>query len=139
MSVYDSAFGTDWTDLARDEILDRAFALSVAAACGRHHPEEYERLQAAVERSYDRSMVGLAYGEGKPQANELRRETTDTDAVWQQLVDEDGDAPLSAAVDRTRPPTRLDLPTSLSRFELLDRSDPDQRESLGLPQFLRRD
>lgn len=139
MSVYASELGTDWTTLGRDEALHRAFALGVAAACGHHHPDELDRLQRAVEGAYDRSLVELAYSEGRQKANRLRREAGDAESVWQQLVEEDEGSTLRSAVDRTRPPTRLDLPPSLSRIGLLDRVDPDHRESLGLPRFLRRD
>ncbi|EJN60306.1 hypothetical protein [Halogranum rubrum] len=137
--MYVSDLGTDWTVLARDEALHRAFALGVAAACGHHHPDEYNRVVAAVDSAYERSMVELAYSEGRQKANDLRSDATGAEAIWKQLVDEDDQSALSAAVDRTRPPARLDLPASLSRIGLLDRSTPDQRESLSLPSFLRRD
>lgn len=139
MSVYLAELGTDWTDLPREEILHRAFALGVEAACGRHHPEEYERLEAAVEGSYDRSLVELAYSEGRQEATRLRRDVGDAEAVWRQLVEAEEGTALSAAVDRTRPASRLDLPSSLSRLELLDRTEHDSRRSLDLPPFLRRD
>lgn len=139
MSVYVSDLGTDWTTLDRDEALHRAFALGVATACGHPHPDEYDRVLAAVESAYERSMVELAYSEGKQKATDLRPDAADAEAVWTQLVDEDDGSALSVAVDRVRPPARLDLPASLSRIGLLDRSNPDQRKSLDLPAFLRRD
>lgn len=139
MSVYRSTLGTDWTTLAREEVLDRAFALGVAAACGHHHPEEYERLKSAVDGAYDRSMVELAYSEGKQKANKMRRAAGDTESIWQTLVEDEDGSDLTDSIDRTRPPSRFDLPASLTRLSLLDKQHPDQRQSLDLPSFLRRE
>ena len=139
MTVYDSEFGTDWTTLDRQEVLQRAFALGVAASCGRRHPEEYERLVAAVDGAYDRSMVELAYSEGKQKAARLRRTADDTAEVWHELVVGESTTTLADVVDRTRPPSRFDLPPALARTKLLARRQTDGRDALRLPGFLRRD
>lgn len=138
--MYAAELGTDWTDLSRDEILHRAYALGVAETMGERHPDEYDRLQGTVETTYERSMVELAYQEGKQEASQFRRESGDTDptAVWDELVTGES-ARLPETVDRRRPPSRFDLPPSISRMRLLDRHRADSRDLLGLPEFLQRE
>lgn len=138
--MYAAELGTDWTDLSRDEVLHRAYALGVAAAMGERHPDEYDRLRETVDTSYERSMVELAYREGRQEADDFRREAGDADprAMWRELVDGESTA-LEAVVDRHRPPSRFDLPPSLARTTLLDRPRADSRDRLGIPDFLKRD
>ena len=138
--MYAAELGTDWTDLSRDEVLHRAYALGVAAAMGERHPDEYDRLRATVDTSYERSMVELAYREGRQEANEFRQTASDADAttMWRTLVDGES-TPLETVVDRRRPPSRFDLPPSLARTTLLDRPRADGRDRLSIPDFLRRD
>ncbi|SDM17403.1 hypothetical protein SAMN04487949_1143 [Halogranum gelatinilyticum] len=138
--MYAAELGTDWTDLSRDEVLHRAYALGVAAAMGERHPDEYDRLRATVDTSYERSMVELAYREGRQEANEFRQTASDADArtMWRTLVDGESTS-LETVVDRHRPPSRFDLPPSLARTTLLDRPRADGRDRLNLPDFLRRD
>lgn len=137
MTVYVSDFGTDWTTLERTEILRRAFALGVAAACGQQDLREYERLYTTVDRAYDQSLVELAYGEGKQKGSKLRREVSDVELVWKTLV-EDASPLVTGRLDRTRPVTRFDLPSSLVRIRLLDRPRSDSRDAVRSPAFLRR-
>ncbi|MFC6725122.1 hypothetical protein ACFQE1_12205, partial [Halobium palmae] len=65
MTNYQDAFGTDWGELDREDVLTRAYALGVAAACGDRNPDELARLVDEVDTTYDRSMVELAFHEGK--------------------------------------------------------------------------
>lgn len=136
--MYAAALGIDWTTLEREELLHRSFALGVAAACGYHDSREYERLQTAVDRAYDRSLVELAYSEGKQKASKLRRETADAEEIWKALVEETSTS-ISDSLDRTTPPSRFDLPPSVLRTDLLDRPRSDSRDAVQLPPFLRRE
>lgn len=126
--MYERSFGTDWTELDRDAAIERAFALGVAAACGERLPDEYARVQEALPGSYDRSIVELAYEEGRTKALKLDRRGEED--VWETLVDEDeGEAvesPLSEA-----------MPGALDSHEFLTRptGPPD---SLDRPEFLRK-
>jgi hypothetical protein len=131
--MYGEEFGTDWESLDRKEILNRAYALGVAAALGRHYEGEFERLERAADTNYDWSLVELAYSEGKTKALNLDPENTEDEQVWDQLVAErDG-------VSRPEPPERGDGPP-----DLVDRPAPDSRpddglDRLRLPEFLRRE
>ncbi|WP_129115128.1 hypothetical protein [Halegenticoccus tardaugens] len=134
--MYDAAFGTEWTALDRTEAIERAFALGVSAACGEPDPDEYERVLAAVSTAYERSMVELAFREGRGKAAGLRRRSAAPDEVWAELVEPAGTAEGSnGEADRG---SRRDLPRALSRFDLLDRRGGGI-EATRLPDVLTRD
>lgn len=137
--MYDAEFGTDWETLDKEEAVDRAFALGVLDSAGRPDREEYERVHAEVDTSYHRSMVELAYEEGKRKAAKLerlkKREGTapDPEDLWAELVDLEAPDRDEDAVGG-----RDGIPSALSRTDLLERLDPDDREALGFPDFLER-
>jgi hypothetical protein len=153
---YEDAFGTDWTRLEREDVLSRAFALGVASACGRENAEELSRLVEEVDTTYDRSMVELAFHEGRQKGGSMRGRLADEAAVWAALVDdedeadadgevpdsgEDGESsdPAERSHDRPKQASATDRPRALSRMTMLDRVTPDDREALRLPRFLRRE
>jgi len=128
--MYDRTFGTEWDDLAREEAVERAFALGVADGVGSKRPTELDRVLAAFENAYDRSLIELAYDEGRTKALEAAAEADDAEAVWDQLVDGTGsprDSPVSSALPgaiteltltrrpREGPPSSLDLPSMLRK------------------------
>ncbi|CQH60063.1 uncharacterized protein HHUB_3128 [Halobacterium hubeiense] len=145
--MYDEAFSRDWDgeELDREEAIWRAYALGVAAALGDRNPQEYRQLVAAAGRS----LVEMAYDEGKSSAADLdsRLASGDADldpsefpsrerAVWSKLItykqEEGGDVePSSGDGDR------MDLPELLDRIDVdtLPRKDLDR---LRLPEFLSR-
>jgi hypothetical protein len=133
--VYEESFGTDWEELGRDDVLRRAFALGVAEGLGSAPEGELERLQEQVSGRYGRSMVELAYDEGRTRGR--KPGPADEEEVWQELV-EGGSAALQAPTRPTppRPPRQTDLPKSISAPTLLDISRDDLAR-LGLPDFLR--
>jgi len=69
--VYDSTYSDDWTELTRDEAVERAYALGVAAACGHDNREEYESIKAAAASNYDGSLIELSFDQGRSDALEL--------------------------------------------------------------------
>jgi len=128
--MYDRTFGTEWDDLDREEAVERAFALGVADGVGSKRPAELDRVLAAFENAYDRSLIELAYDEGRTKALEAAAEADDAEAVWDQLVDGTGsprDSPVSSALPgaiteltltrrpREGPPSSLDLPSMLRK------------------------
>lgn len=125
--MYETTFGTDWAQLDREEAIRRAFALGVADGCGRPDVDEYERVQDALPQAYDRSMVDLAYEEGRTKA--LGMKSTDEAEVWSELVDEAGNP--------VEPPLRTKLPGALNELTLLRRED-GRPSSFDLPSFLRK-
>ena len=140
--MYDESFDTEWTALARDEAMFRAYAIGVDAALGIDHPEEVERLA----RETSRPLVQLAYDEGKSVAEDRLQagsEGADRDEyrgpdgalqLWDDLVEaRRGD---SEAFEMVRVNSRqTDVPSALSRPEMLDRPNDDV-EAVRLPKFL---
>ena len=128
--MYDRTFDTDWEadELDRGEAVDRAFALGVAAGCGTERPAELDRVLAAFPSVYDRSLVELAYDEGRTKALEAPAE--EPDAVWTELVD--------AAGTPRRPPVPAALPGAISELTLTERPRTGPPSSLDLPSFLRK-
>jgi hypothetical protein len=130
--MYDRTFGTEWDDLDREEAVERAFALGVADGVGSERPTELDRVLDAFENAYDRSLIELAYDEGRTKALEAAAEAeeADAEAVWDRLVDGAGSprgSPVSAALPgaiteltltrrpREGPPSSLDLPSMLRK------------------------
>lgn len=130
--MYEETFGTDWDGLSRDEAIRRAFALGVAASLSRPDPEEYDRLVAEPDSSYDQSLVELAYSRGRNRAKRERGDADSADEVWSTLVEETDD---EAAVDSDRPAPgpASDPPSALS-----NRGPSGERTgAIDLPAFLR--
>ncbi|WP_434521408.1 hypothetical protein [Halorubrum sp. AS12] len=130
--MYDRTFGTEWDDLSREEAVERAFALGVAAGVGTPHPDELERVLEAFPGSYDRSIVELAYDEGRTKALEAKaeRDNPDDEEVWSSLVDGVGtprESPVPAA-----------LPGAIRELTLTDRPREGPPSSLDLPSMLRK-
>ncbi|MUW14933.1 hypothetical protein GJ633_09850 [Halorubrum sp. CBA1125] len=128
--MYDGTFGTDWEALSREEAVDRAFALGVAAGIDSEPPAEFDRIVNAVPGGYDRSLVELAYDEGRTRALEAAAEADDPEAVWDALVD-------AAGTPRT-PPVGSALPGAITELSLSKRPREGPPSSLGLPEMLRK-
>ena len=145
--MYDDAFSRDWDDdaLDREDAIWRAYALGVAAALGDRNPEEYRQLIAAAGRS----LVEMAYDEGKSSAAELDSRvasgSADIDpsefpsrerAVWSNLITHEGESGGEVSVS-AGDSDRMDLPDLLDRIDIdsVNRNDLDR---LQLPEFLSR-
>ena len=130
--MYESTFSAEWSDLPRDEAVERAYALGVAAACGNDNREEYEEIKAAADSAYDRSLIELSFDQGKSQALQLQSSGTEPEGIWDELVE-------SSTVDL--PERDSGLPDVLAPAELLDRFGRVEGppETLNKPSFLVRD
>lgn len=134
-SRYERAYGTDWETLDKDEAIDRAYALGVAASLDEYLPEELEAVRAEMDTSYEKSVVDLAFEEGK---NEAREVDVDTDegndqAIWSELVEGE-----TVTVDEDEVPTggRSGLPKAVDKIDALDRPDRDSTGRVEKPDFL---
>ncbi len=134
MSRYEAAFGSDWDELDRDEATERAYAIGVAERLGENDREELEAIYAETESAYDRSIVELAYREGRTEAAEVARDVDDGAAVWSRLVE----GAVGLEVDELPTGGRDGLPEALDPAELLERFEPDGTETLDPPDFLER-
>ena len=136
MSRYDSEFDTEWDSLDKDEATTRAYAIGVAERLGEFNREALEAIYAEMDSAYHRSMVELAYEEGRNEAKAAADpDSTDADAVWAELVQ--GEV---VTVDPENVPERGrdSLPDALDSGELLDRQDVDSTETVERPDFLDR-
>lgn len=146
--MYEDRFSTDWDvdELDRDEAIERAFALGVAAECGEDYPGEYKRLVTVAGRA----LVQMAFDDGRSKAKDLRDdlgglrgdadesiEFQDRDYhVWSKLITYD--VGEQTALERhTRPLKRLDVPGLLQPFDL-SLPQGDDLSRLRLPEFLRK-
>jgi len=136
MSRYERVYGTDWDSLDRDEAVDRAYALGVAASLDEHRPEELEAVRAEVDTSYDKSVVDLAFEEGRSEAREFDVPADDGDHVWNELVEGE-----TVTVDEADVPTggRSGLPGAVDRIDALDRPEMNRNDAIEKPDFLEKD
>ncbi|MGM0448814.1 MAG: hypothetical protein ACQERM_11285 [Methanobacteriota archaeon] len=130
--MYERTFDTGWDELSREEAVERAFALGVVAGVDNPRPEEFDRVLEAFPGSYDRSIVELAYDEGRTKALEAKAERDDPDneAVWRSLVDDTG-APRESPVPAA-------LPGAIRELTLTDGPQEGPPSSLDLPSMLRK-
>ncbi|MFB6101871.1 MAG: hypothetical protein ABEJ73_04830 [Haloplanus sp.] len=131
--MYESEFDTGWDDLDKDGALERAFALGVARSLGEPNREEYERILDAADTTYRRSLIELAYEEGRQKASDRTGE--ETQDVWEELV-------VETDVDGTEPGTPGDVSPG-GPPGMMSRPDPtvvpeDGLNRMRLPDFLRR-
>jgi hypothetical protein len=134
MSRYERVYGTDWEELDEDEAIDRAYALGVAASLGEYHREELDAIREEMTTAYNRSVVDLAFDEGKNEGREVESEEKET--VWNELVIGE-----EVTIDPDEPPTggRTGLPEAVDRMDVLDRPERDSTDALDLPEFLDRE
>jgi hypothetical protein len=132
--MYESEFDTGWTDLDKEDALERAFALGVARSLGQPNREEYERVLAAAATTYERSLIELSYEEGRHKASD--RTAAESEAVWEELVVDATDIDdTSRGEDRNGssdgPPGMFSRPNPTALPE-------DGLDRVRLPAFLRR-
>jgi len=130
--MYGRTFDTEWDELSREEALERAFALGVAAGVGSPRPDELERVLDAFPGAYDRNVVELAYDEGRTKALEAtaERDDPDADAVWSSLVG-GGGAPRE-------PPVPAALPGALRELTVTGEPREGPPPSIDFPSMLRK-
>ncbi|WP_276273179.1 hypothetical protein [Haloarcula litorea] len=136
MSFYEREYDADWDTLEKDAATDRAYAIGVAERLGEYNREELEAIYAEMDTAYNRSMVELAYDEGRNEAKDAARSGSgDPEAVWAELVEGE-----TTVVEPGEPPTggRDGLPEALEPTELLDRQSVDSTEATDRPEFLDR-
>ena len=136
--MYEDSYDTDWDSLDRDEAMGRAFALGVAASLGHDHPEEYDRIVDEMDTAYKRSIVELAYEEGKNKAKKEQYEGgdgADDDDIWADLVEGE-----TVTVEEDEVPTegRNSLPSALDKMDILERPHQDDLDRVKKPDFLDR-
>jgi hypothetical protein len=132
MNRYEREFGTDWDSLSKDEATDRAYAIGVAERLGETNHDELEAIYGEMRSSYYRSMVELAYEEGRNEAKAAAESAT-AETVWTDLVESDT-TENKLGDERGRD----GLPEALDGKNVLDRQDVDSTETVERPDFLDR-
>jgi len=136
MGLYGEEYGTSWTALDRDEATERAYALGVAESLGQYDREEFEAIHDEVDTAYDKSMVELAFREGKNEGQEFEPPEEDGEAaVWAELVEGE-----TVVVDEGDVPTggRDSITEAVDRFEGIEKPNPDEIDATDKPDFLDR-
>jgi hypothetical protein len=133
MGLYDEKYGTSWTTLDRDEATERAYALGVAESLGEYDREEFEAVHDEMDTAYTKSIVELAFREGKNEGREVAPADADEEQVWDELVEGE-----TVTVDGADLPTggRDGLPEAVDKFEGLEKPDPDEIDATDRPDFL---
>lgn len=136
MTHYERAYGTDWTTIDPDEAIERAYALGVAASLGEYHPEELDAVRAEMDTAYTKSVVDLAFDEGKNEAKSAAPSDDPDGSVWSELVEGE-----TVTVDPDDVPTggKQGLPEAIDKIEALERPSMDRSEAVELPEFLEKD
>lgn len=129
MTKYEQAFGTDWETLGIDTATDRAYAIGLSELFDEDNREELQAIYDEMSSAYDRSIVELAYEEGRNRARNIGNET-DHDDMWAALITD------GQSRDDSQEFKDSDSPELLSVDSLLDRSDIDSTEAVSRPDFL---
>jgi hypothetical protein len=136
MGLYEEKYGTSWTSLDRDEATERAYALGVAESLGEYNREEFEAVHDEMDTAYTKSIVELAFREGKNEGREAAPAgDADDERVWDELVEGE-----TVTVNADELPTggRDGLPEAVEKFEAIERPDPDEIDATDRPDFLDR-
>lgn len=137
MSKYEHSYGTDWDTLDVDAAVDRAYALGVAASMGEYLPDELESIRDEVGSVYERSVVDLAFEEGKNEGNEIDVDDMSEGAdAWDALVDEES---VTIDPDDISTGGRSGVPEAVDKIDAIERPDLDSTELVDKPDFLERD
>jgi hypothetical protein len=134
MGLYEQEYGASWTTLDRDEATERAYALGVAESLGQYDREEFEAVHDEMDTAYDKSMVELAFREGKNEGREVQP-AGDAD---EQAVGFDRVEGETVVVDEDDVPTggRDGITEAVDRFEGLEKPNPDEIDATDKPDFL---
>ena len=140
--MYERAFDVEWDSLSAEEALRRMYALGTAAELGHRYEDERARILAMATTAYQRSVLELAYAEGRNAVRDHREEYDSDAETWEALIeargiavdpetdDGDGDRDVRDPGER--------LPNAIDRASMLE-LDVDDLERLRLPKFLRRE
>lgn len=129
--MYGETFGEEWDDLDRSSCSRRAYALGVASVIGHGRPDEYERIKQAADTTYDKTIIELAYNEGRRLAASEYNDSTSPETVWEHLVEKT--TPSSS----TKNTSRISLPPALDR-PVPGRIGKNDRKFMALPELLRK-
>ena len=156
--IYEQYFSAEWESLDRDEAMVRAFVLGIAEVREgdvEANREELDRLREASNRAF----VEMAYKAGKRECMDIDEEagtdtadsevddefSTKTSEILSELVAERPETPDRDDRDgetgehgEKRVRSRVDIPAMLDEYDVLESRPGDDREKLGVPDFLKK-
>ncbi|WP_436925879.1 hypothetical protein [Halosimplex amylolyticum] len=134
MGLYDEKYGTSWSTLDQDEATERAYALGVAESLGEYDREEFEAVHDEMDTAYAKSIVELAFREGKNEGREAAPAGDgDDQRVWEELVEGD---PVTVDEDDVPTGGRDGLPEAVDKFGGIEKPNPDDIDATDRPDFL---
>ncbi|MBB6645511.1 hypothetical protein [Halobellus ruber] len=134
--MYERAFDTDWESLSGEEASRRMYALGIAAELGYENHPERERIRGLASSAYERTVLDLAYEEGKRTVQDTRIHHDSEEDAWEELVEtSEAPSPESLSIDGVD----SGRPSATDRPSLLDGFDGDDLGRLRLPSLLERD
>ncbi|ADE03502.1 hypothetical protein [Haloferax volcanii] len=137
--MYERVFGTDWRTISDEEAIRRMYALGVSSALGHPNRGEFERIRRQAGTAYGRSVLQLAFEEGKQRVARNESEYDSKQDVWEALVDEETTPATTGRADVTmqKPTDKQGIPAAVGRASALD-GGGDDFSRIRLPEFLRR-
>ncbi|ADQ66271.1 hypothetical protein C499_09229 [Halogeometricum borinquense DSM 11551] len=136
--MYERAFDLDWDSLSAEEALRRMYALGISTELGHTYDDERTRILRIANTAYQRSVLDLAYNEGRNAIRDHRAEYESDEAAWENLIEAKGIDVDPSVGDIDVDETPNELPGAVERASMLD-LDVDDLERLKLPKFLRRE
>lgn len=136
--MYERAFDTEWESLSGDEAIRRMYVLGIATELGHAERGERDRIRDLAGSAYERSVLDLAFQEGRREVQDVRPLHESDEETWSVLVDAD-DATVPDP-DALQPDSGgRETPDAVDRPSLLGGYDIDELGRLSLPSFLTRE
>ncbi|MFA1611408.1 hypothetical protein [Halobellus rubicundus] len=135
--MYERAFDVGWESLSAEEAVERMYALGIATELGHEFPEERKRLRGLASTAYERSVLDLAFEEGRREVRDVRPNHETDEGAWEELI-EAADSPAPARESLSVDPS-TDVPEVVDRPGALDGFDIDELGRLRFPSLLKRD
>jgi len=136
--MYERVFDTDWESLSGEEAIRRTYVLGIASQLGHGNPDERSRIRALASSAYERSVLDLAFEEGKRKVQDARPLHDSDEETWEELVEtEESTTPSPESLQPSR--RSRGTPDAVEQPSVLDGYDIDDLERLRLPSFLKRD
>ncbi|MFB6252178.1 MAG: hypothetical protein ABEI27_10935 [Halobellus sp.] len=135
--MYERAFDVDWASLSGEEALRRMYSLGVATELGHERPEERARIQKLASSAYERSVLDLAFEEGRRKVKDIRSPHDTDEETWTELV-ESVDDPSPSRESLTVDSIPEDVPDAVDRPPLLGGFSAEDLGRLRLPSLLER-
>jgi len=114
-------------------VVDRAYALDVAASVGEYHRDKLEAIREEMGSAYERSVIDLAFDEGKTEATEITAADADGggEDPWDALIDGE---PVTVDADEIPTGGRSGIPEAVDQIDAIDSTN-----RVSKPDVLERD